>query len=192
MKNIIFLIVTLISFNFTLTSCSDDDNNNYVPIVENSSDAMVHSFTVVKFDRIISKFTYAIDRSFVNKLQSSSNVLVYRQVGFDNIGNPEWELMPSQYSIEYIIPGNSQVEKGTLTYYHTFSTDGFTIYADADYDIDFYSPEAIHDQTFRIVVIPGIWARSNQSMVNYKNYNEVIKYYHIDESKITTLQPIKK
>jgi len=64
---------------------------------------------------------------------------------------------------------------------------------DADYNIKTNTPEILTNQTFRIVIIPGDYATYSTSgtkttPVDYHDYNAVIKYYHIDDSKVEELK----
>ena len=45
----------------------------------------------------------------------------------------------------------------------------------------------LHNQVFRIVIIPAYFGKG-ASTIKYDNYDEVIKKYNIDESKIVKIK----
>jgi len=174
MKQFFPYLILALSFGFFFTSCSEDDTNNYY--VSEVYDINVTSWT--KKDN----YSYYFYQKF--KLDYlTDNLLIYRQAGITNSGNPVWELLPAVYYNTY----------GSYTYYFDFSAEDYFIYLDADYNIMSNTPEILANQTFRIVIIPGDYATYSTSgtkttPVDYHDYNAVIKYYHIDDSKVRELK----
>ena len=69
--------------------------------------------------------------------------------------------------------------------------DSVQIYANANFDMvaqdTTFKNSYLNNQKFRIVIVPASFGARNSSSVNYDDYNAVIKYYKIDDSKVKSL-----
>lgn len=170
----ITLIVAFIGM-ITLQSCVREevvvaDNVDYDTISE------VFELKNVDFNYNNSSGSYFIYRQLNPQIFASDVVLIYRMSDLINSNTPVWQL----------IPRTLYLNEGELDYDFDFSKQDFTIYAGGNFDLEF-TPEYIYNQTFRIVIIPGYFSNKNANPVDYNNYEEVIKYYDIDEKGITKL-----
>jgi hypothetical protein len=121
---------------------------------------------------------YSIYRQLNPQILLSDNILIYRMSGTINSQTPIWQL----------IPRTLYLPQGELDYDFDFSSVDFTIYAGGNYNIA-ATPSYLFNQTFRIVVIPGYLSnKGSNNTINLENYNEVIKAYHINQSKLKVLQ----
>jgi hypothetical protein len=118
---------------------------------------------------------YSIYRSLNPQIFASDVVLIYRLSGTIDANTPIWQLIPRTLFLP----------QGELDYDFDFSREDFTIYAGGTYDLSL-TPNFITNQTFRIVIVPGFFGKN--SAVDVKNYNEVIKAFNIDETKIKVLK----
>ena len=124
---------------------------------------------------------YFIRRTFNTmrggNILNSDNVLIYRMTGTVNAQTPIWQSIPNRLFLQ----------QGELDYDFDFTQQDFTIMADGTYNLGL-TPAYINDQTFRIVIIPGYFGNRNANasapQVDLTNYNDVIRAYHIDESKM--------
>lgn len=106
-------------------------------------------------------------------------VLVYRR---DPAASNAWQLIPKTY---YLSGGRE------LDYNALFSSQNLEIYTEANFDqATMTSSEMstyLNSQTFRVVLVPASPAK-NSSTVDTSDYNAVIKYYNLDESKVITVK----
>jgi hypothetical protein len=72
-----------------------------------------------------------------------------------------------------------------LDYDFDFTKNDIQIYADGNYDVS-TTPEYLNNQTFRVVLVPTSSGAKNANL-NYNDYNSVIKFYNIDDSKVKNL-----
>ena len=120
---------------------------------------------------------YTIYRELNPEILLADNILIYRLSGTIDSQTPIWQQIPRTL----FLPA------GELDYDFDFSKVDFTIYAGGTYPIT-PTTSYINNQTFRIVIIPGYLSnKGTQNAVNFEDYNAVVKAYHIDESKIKTL-----
>lgn len=106
-------------------------------------------------------------------------VLIYRKAAEFGAATPVWQSIPRTLFLE----------EGELDYDFDFSKGDYYIYAGGTYDVS-STPEFLNNQTFRIVIIPGpdqVTSKSSSKKVDLSNYNEVIKAYNIDDSKVKVL-----
>jgi hypothetical protein len=144
------------------------------PQGETGPDSAVYEYQNVSFNP---NNQYTFSRQINTKLED--NVLIYRLSGVINSSTPIWQLVPRTI---YFDNGDE------FDYDYDFSRVDFTIYVGGNYD---YTTETflLNNQTFRIVVIPGQFAnKGTKNTLDLSNYKAIIKAYHIDESKIKTLQ----
>ena len=168
-----FPFLLLAFFALTIISCDNDDDRDYT---DNDTYSVVldiknESFT---YDKDLG---YVIHKSFTNPLYNSDVVLIYRQSGTDN-GNPIWQQ----------IPRTLYLNQGELDYDFDFTINDIAIYAGGNYDIS-TTPQFLNNQNFRVVLVPASFGRATSSAgnVDYSDYNSVIKYYNIDDSKVKSL-----
>ncbi len=100
-------------------------------------------------------------------------MLIYRKAGTASDGSAVWQSIPRTL---YLDNGDE------LDYDFDFTRNDIMIYANGNYDIS-TTPEFINNQTFRVVLVPAS-ASSRNANVDYSNYESVIKYFNIDDSKV--------
>ena len=158
----ITLILAFIGM-MTLQSCSTEDNDTISEVFEYTNvDFLPNDYTVVL--------------SYPHSIYSSDMVLVYRLSGSFQ-GDDIWKPLPETYYFD----------DGTLDLRYDFD---FTRY-DAEVKIEGYDLAGVSNafklnQILRVLVIPASFGKN--SSVNYKDYKEVVKAYHIDESKVIKVQ----
>ncbi|MBS7256032.1 hypothetical protein [Flavobacterium branchiicola] len=175
MKKILtlFAVVGLIAFS----SCEGPEGPPGIP-GEDGLIAEVFELQNVNFD-FNNADGYNIYRKLTPNIFNSDVILIYRLAGTVNSTTPIWQQ----------IPRTLYPEQGELDYDFDFSKEDFTIYAGGTYDLAL-TPEFIRNQTFRIVIVPGAFSSTTGKSVNkedYSDYNEVIKKYNIDDSKVKVL-----
>ncbi|HEX8268613.1 MAG TPA: hypothetical protein VF581_01860 [Flavobacterium sp.] len=115
--------------------------------------------------------TYALDPVMLPE----DNLLIYELVNTnDNIDT--WALLPQVYYLN----------GGEFQYNFNYSYDQFSIFIDTNLDFATLPNDRTQDKIFRIVIVPGYFAK-NGTKVNHSNYNEVIEFYNIDDSKVKRL-----
>lgn len=151
----------------TVNEVVEDDNIDY--------DTISEVFEVTR--SFSSSNDYSSLVTFPHSIYSSDMVLVYR---LDNVvnGADVWKLLPQTYYFN----------DGTLDFRYDFN---FTMY-DAEIYMDGFDLAGISssyrsNQVFRIVIIPAYFGKG-ASTIKYDNYDEVIKKYNIDESKIVKIK----
>ncbi len=137
-----------------------------------SAESEVFEVTNVSFSASNDWFvTYGLDPVIL----TTDNILVYELVNTNN-NIDAWSLLPQIYYFD----------NGQAQYNFNFSYDQFSLFLDADFDLNLLPATFTQQKTFRIVVIPGYSAR-DASSINFENYDEVLKAFNIDDSKIKTL-----
>lgn len=106
---------------------------------------------------------------------TTDNILVYELVNTNN-NIDAWSLLPQIY---YFDAGQAQ-------YNFNFSYDQFSLFLDADFDMNLLPTSFTQNKVFRIVIIPGYTAKA-ASEINFENYNEVIERFKIDDSQVQIL-----
>ena len=119
---------------------------------------------------------YNIYQTLNPQLLPSDVILIYRLSGLINSTTPIWQQIPRTLFLP----------EGELDYDFDFSKQDFTIYAGGTYNLAI-TPSYINNQTFRIVIIPGYFSGKSANSVDLSNYEQVIKYYGIDDTKIRVL-----
>ncbi|WP_419868896.1 hypothetical protein [Chryseobacterium sp. CT-SW4] len=124
-------------------------------------------------------YEYVYNKQFTNALVESDMVLIYMHVGDTNNNSPIWKLLP--YTI--YTQNNDPIECS-----FDFSKFDFAIYINSTLNLT-NNMSYVNGNNFRLVVIPASTGQSAKAAapVDYKDYNSVIKYYNIDESKIKAL-----
>jgi len=169
MKKIIpFLMLAFVSV-FTV-SCDNDDDVQYVD-----------NDTVAGVIEITRSFQYnnSTDQHYINQsinILPSDMVLVYRLKDLSGSNNV-WEQIPKTI---YLSNGNE------LDYDFDFTKNDVQIYLSGTYDVT-TTPTYYSNQKFRIVLVPAdiVQNKGAKPPVDYSDYNAVIKYYNINDSKVT-------
>lgn len=161
----ITLLVAFIGM-ITLQSCTvNDDNNNYV-----DNDTYSEVFEVTRSFTSANNYSSLI--SFPHTIFSSDMVLSYRLDAVVN-GTDVWKLMPQTYYFN----------DGTLDFRYDFDFTQYDINIFMEgFDLATVSTNYRNNQVFRVVIVPAAFI--NKKVVNYEDYNAVIKAFKIDESKI--------
>lgn len=151
----------------TVNEVVEDDRIDYDTISEVFETTL--SFSSANDFKVLVEFPHTI--------YSSDMVLVYR---LDKVvgGNDVWKPLPQTYYFN----------DGTLNFRYDFD---FTL-RDAQikmegFDLAGVSSSYRNNQVFRIVIIPAYIGKGT-STIKYDNYDEVIKKYNIDESKIVKIK----
>ena len=110
-------------------------------------------------------------------IYSSDMVLVYRL--FDVVGGQDvWRSLPQTVYLT----------QGELDYNFDFTRNDINIFLDSNFDLTTLSASWAQNQTFRIVVIPGYFSNKSNKVVDFNDYNSVVKAFNINESKIKTIK----
>lgn len=150
-------------------SCDNDDDVQYV---DNDTYAGVIEITR-NFQYNSTEDVYFINQSI--SMEPSDMALVYRLKDGSNNGDV-WEQIPRTL---YFSGGRE------LDYDFDFTQKDVQILAGGNYDIS-TTPTYLNNQTFRIVLVPaGFLNKGATPPVDYSDYNAVIKYYNINDSKVT-------
>lgn len=170
MKKILSILVAG-TFGLMLSSCSRSDDRTVVKNQTNvSASAMVYEAT----GSFSEANQYTLIYDFPRRLNYTDNVLVYKKKMIED-GLVVWEPIPKTLYIE-----NGKFE---LDYGFDFTVSDVKIFARGNYDIS-TKPQYLQDQTFRMVVVPSL---AGKVKINYDNYEEVIKFYNIDDEKVSKI-----
>lgn len=156
-----------------VVSCNDRNDDRIVQ--DNDTYSVVLDINNVGFS-YDAQNGYFISRSFTKPLFNTDVVLMYRKIGSTNDGSPVWQSIPRTL---YLNNGNE------LDYDFDFSKNDIMIYAKGNYDIS-TTPEYLTNQTFRVVLVPASSGGKNAG-VDYSDYESVIKFFNIDDSKVKNL-----
>lgn len=158
-------------FGFVAFSCNDRANDT--AIQDNDTYPVVLDINNVNFANDPQN-GYFISRTFNSPLHDTDVVLIYRKAGTTN-NAPVWQSIPRTL---YLNNGNE------LDYDFDFSKFDIMIYASGNYDVS-TTPEFLNNQTFRVVLVPA--SPGGKPAIDYNDYNAVIQYYNIDDSKVKNL-----
>jgi len=166
-----FLPILLLAFvSLIIFSCDDDNNNTDYDTYSQSKD-VTGTFN--------SGNSYAFTQNI--SIEGTDVVLVYRYLG------DSWQLIPKMM---YIPDATGMPTGREFQYNFIFDSQKVQISVDDEnfnLSTGLTSGEAnqyLNNQRFRIVLVPA--SAGKNASVNYEDYNSVIKYYNIDESKIKT------
>lgn len=172
-------ILTLAFASFFIYSC--DNNDDEVVAVDNSVYAQVRDVT----GTFTSANNFKISQGL--NIPSTDVVLVYRNVGTGSGANAVWQIIPKTYFLNDNVayPANRE-----LDYNFDFTTQDVEIRTEANFNqaTQMTASEAtqyLTNQTFRIVLIPGVSGK-NINAVNTSDYNAVIKYYNLNDSNVVS------
>lgn len=180
MKKILPLIL-LAGVGFLTYSC---DNSNDDPVVVNPGQ---DSDTLPEMKDVNVSLNSSNSYSHVEllNLQNTDVVLVYRKD--PNAGNA-WQLIPKNYKL---------INNREFGYNFLFNREKVEIYTEGEAPSTLSSSEAgtyLNGQTFRIVLVyanagkvVGKNTAKVKADVDYNDYNAVVKYYNLDESKVKTV-----
>jgi hypothetical protein len=168
------LPILLIAFvSLFIFSCDDDNDNNFV-----DHDTYSQMRDATGTFSASNTYTLSMDIS----IENTDVVLVYRRVG------GYWESIPKTYYLDNVTAPATGRE---LDYSFDFNTEEVNIRTSANFNqASMSSAEAnqyLNSQTFRVVLVPAS-AGKNATTVDYKDYNAVVKYYNLDESKVKTIK----
>lgn len=180
MKKILPLIL-LAGVGFLTYSC---DNSNDDPVVVNPGKD--YDTFPVMFDAP-GTFSAANNYSLIAdiSIESTDVVLVYRRAG------DAWQQIPKTV---YVDPSTS-VSPRKFDYNFVFSNKAVQVRIEnQNFNLSTLNSDQANDflnnQTFRVVLVPADpikkTAKSSNS-VDLSDYNAVVKYYNLDESKIKTI-----
>ena len=167
----LFPFLALILFGFSLQSCvtSDDD----VAHTDYDTYPVVYEIRNANFS--FSNGGYQISSTFSPPLYDWDMVLVYMQNGNTQNGSPIWQQIP----ITFYLDGGHEVD-------YSFDFSKFDLVITAGGTFDLGGTSFINNKTFRVLVIPADPPRSAQT-VDHSDYQAVVDYYKIDDSKIVDL-----
>lgn len=179
----ILLFLFLGAVGFTAYSC---DNNDDTPVQTVDYD------TIAQMKDITGTFSnsgnYTISQGL--GIPSTYVVLVYRLVG----GNA-WQQIPKSV---YLPDVSSKPTNRVFDYNFLFNSQNVEIRIDDEnFNLasDLTSGEItsyLNNQTFRIVLVPanttGVGGSNKKASVDTSDYNAVVKYYNLDESKVQVLK----
>lgn len=168
-KIFLFLSISIIA----LTSCDGPQGPPGVP--GDNSKSEVFELLNINFLFDNESSTYRISQSLTPPINDSDVILIYRLSGTIDSQTPIWQLIPRTLFLP----------EGELDYDFDFSREDFTISAGGDYNLA-TTPSYIQNQTFRIVIIPGYFSKSANT-VDKSDYNAVIAAYNIDDTNVTVL-----
>ncbi|REC53166.1 MULTISPECIES: hypothetical protein [Chryseobacterium] len=165
-----FLPILIMAFvSLFIFSCDNNDNT------------VGDGDTYPKMRDVSGSFTSSNGYSFTVpiNIESTDVVLVYRR---DPAASNAWQLIPKTY---YLSGGRE------LDYNALFSSQNLEIYTEANFNQETMTSSEmstyLNSQTFRVVLVPASPAK-NSSTVDTSDYNAVIKYYNLDESKVITVK----
>ncbi|MFY7816666.1 MAG: hypothetical protein ACOVRK_15905 [Chryseobacterium taeanense] len=166
-----FLPILLLAFvGLFIFSCNDDDN------VVGDGD------TYSQMRDITGSFTSANSYAFTQgiNIESTDVVLVYRKAG------TAWQQLPYTWYLD----SSTSTSARKFDYNFVFDSQNVQIRIDnPNFNLSTMSSTEVgnylNNQTFRIVLVP---ASSGKTNIDYSDYNAVVKYYNLDESKIQTIK----
>lgn len=80
-----------------------------------------------------------------------------------------------------MLPQTIFMEQGIFQYNYDFTFEDLIIFLEGNFDLNTLEPIWTNNQIFRVVVIP---TRLLNQRMDYSNYEEVIKYYNLDDTDI--------
>lgn len=173
-----YLPLFLLAFaSLFIYSC---DDNNDVPFQDYDTIGATYDITNPVFTNVVGTNAYEYVRNLPQTLQGGDMILFY--VAALN-GDPVWKPMPYTF-----YPSGG----GVVDYTGDFSSGDIALYVDADFALantTYISPQ----RKFRIVIVPAdhygnLKMANGSSPVDLKDYNAVIKYFNIDDSKTKVLK----
>ncbi len=174
MKKFFYLIAIVLSSGFLFTACTNDDDPVYV---DHDTVSTVYEYRNKNFNYDSVNGSYYFYDIIDPVLHEGEMVLIYMSSAWDTSGNKTWVLLPNEFY--YYYGGNM---------YNLYAN--FEFFSD-EFRIDVYPnvsslPSQFVGVTFRVMIIPAniTYLRGYAPPVDYRDYNAVVKYFKIDESKI--------
>ncbi len=159
-----------------LTSC--ERTTDTVQAVDNDTYSVVYDIRE-SFKKDPADDIYKIKKTFVKAIPSSDVILVYRKSATD-AGNTVWQQIPRTLYLR-----ETPNDMRELDYDFDFTKYDVHLKAGGNYEIS-TTPAYLTDQTFRIVFVPASAGKS-AAKIDYSNYDEVVKYYNINDKAVTKL-----
>ncbi|TDX82702.1 hypothetical protein [Epilithonimonas xixisoli] len=175
MKKFLPLVLLLISSIF-IFSCKDDNDD----IVQVEVDyPTVYDINVNLVQNAPNYFGYNVE--FNRALLNQDLVLVYRKNN-PSQSSPVWEPLPKTYFFN----------EGEMDYTFNFTTADVQIDLNSEFDLTLkqdnnFRATYLNGQTFRIVLVPAVFGGKSSVDPRKLSYEEVIRLYNIDDSKIGKL-----
>lgn len=169
MKKYFTLLAFMLLGGFILTSCETTE------YIDDGIDYDTYSVVYKVNNRTFTAGNnYSTDFVFPSNITvlSSDMVLVYRQKDVSG-GNPVWEMIPKTI---YLTNGEE------LDYDFDFTINDAVIFMGGT-DLANAPTDFTHNQNFRVVIVPAEFGNK----MDYTDYNKVIQYYNIDETKAIDL-----
>lgn len=169
-KNLPILLLAFVSLFVFSCDNSDDNLNSNAPYQDNDTYSQMRDIT----GSLNSGNGYAFTQGI--NIQSTDVVLVYRKAG------NAWQQIPYTWYLDAATSTSAR----KFDYNFVFDSQNVQIRIDnANFNLSsMSSTEAANyltNQTFRIVLVP---ASSGKTKIDYSDYNAVVKYYNLDESKV--------
>jgi hypothetical protein len=184
MRKILPLIL-LAGVGFLTYSC--DNSSNDPVVVPNPNPPVDHDTFPIMMDATGS-FTAANNYTLISdiNIQATDVVLVYKKEG--NL----WQQIPKTYYLDDVTGLPTARE---LDYNFKFNSSVVNVETKANFNQGTQmtpqeTAKYLTNQTFRIVLVPADPAKKSAKAttnVDLSDYNAVIKYYNIDESKVKTI-----
>ncbi|SHG48485.1 hypothetical protein [Chryseobacterium sp. OV279] len=171
----ILLFLFLATVGFTAYSC---DNNDDTPVQTVDNDTVAQGFDVIPNFTRTNNNLYQFTGQLKSTLVQSDVVLVYLQVDSTSDGSPVWRLLP----YTFFTNNNTAVD-----YSFDFSKYDVRLNVNSTLDLSTGANSVYYtNKKFRVIIVPANTTGKNASAsaIDYSDYNSVIKYYNIDESKI--------
>ncbi|MCU7614108.1 hypothetical protein N0B16_06630 [Chryseobacterium sp. GMJ5] len=117
-------------------------------------------------------------------IANTDAILVYRNTNSNTSNGAVWQLIPKTYYLDDV---NNLPVGRELDYNFDFTSQDVQIRTEANFNQSSQITtgeiaQYLTNQTFRIIILPA--DPNKNSTLNYNDYNAVIKYYNIDESKV--------
>lgn len=167
----LFSIFALALLSTFAVSC--DNNDDEVQIVDNDTYSGVFEITR-SFQYNSQAQLHFINQSISQYGMLDSDVALVYRLKYVSNGNDVWEQIPKTI---YEASGRR------IDYDFDFTKNDVQIYISGNFNVT-TALEYYNNQTFRIVLVPAGFLKSAKPPVDYSDYNAVIKYYNIDDSKI--------
>lgn len=168
MKKILTLAFALVGA-YSLQSCISSDEEVYQQV-----------YVSEVFDvnaNLTSASNYSQTFYFSEPSAYGDTVLIYIQWETVN-GERVWRLIPQTVQL-----GNGD----TVTYNYDFTRNDFRIFLEANFDLNQMTPQEYNsialNQTFRVVVVPGVVAKGNNA-VDHNDYEATINYYGLNDLNV--------
>lgn len=167
-----FPILMLAFVGLFIYSCDNTSNDNYDHVDYDTYSQMRDATGTFNNGN---NYTLSMDIT----IQNTDVVLVYRKEG------NYWVSVPKTYYLDNVSAPTTGRE---LDYNFNFNTKEVNIKTSANFDQSTQLSTAernlyLNNQTFRVVLVPASAAKT-ANPVDLQDYNAVIKFYNIDESKV--------